>query len=167
MPLDLVNSSDSHPVTDNASETARHPRYYHKLCPPFLNEPTRDKVQVVRTHDGKGEGLISLVDVAEGEVVFRFFGPVQSEQSLFTLQQAPGHYVSDPLVMGKVLHSCDPNMACDMSTLTFTARRDIKAGEFLTMDYETTEDELFRSFTCGCGAETCRGAIRGRAFRRP
>ena len=138
------------------------PRYYSQVSPPFAYEPTRDRVKVITTHDGKGEGLQAVAGFRRGEIVFTFTGSVVSEQTLYTLQIEPGKYLSDPLVMGKVLHACDPNMDCDMRTLTFTARRDIAAGEMLTMDYETTEDELFRPFFCGCGAASCRGWIRGR-----
>lgn len=164
MPLDLINTADSSGSVEIATEPSIPKRYYAHLCPPFKNEPTRDRVRVISTDDGKGEGLIALVEFKKGEVVFVFYGPQVKEQSLYTLQVEPGVYVSDPLVMGKVLHSCDPNMSCDMSTLSFTARRDIKAGDYLTMDYETTEDELFRSFHCGCGSAHCRGPIRGRLF---
>jgi hypothetical protein len=31
------------------------------------------------------------------------------------------------------------------------------------MDYETTEDELFRAFNCACGSVSCRGQIKGKA----
>lgn len=37
----------------------------------------------------------------------------------------------------------------------------IVPGEYLTMDYETTEEELFREFTCCCGSDKCRGLIQG------
>lgn len=136
-------------------------RYYAQLCPPFANEPTRDRVKVISTDDGKGEGLQAVAGFRAGEIVFTFTGTVVSEQTLYTLQIEPGKYLSDPLVMGKVLHACEPNMHCDMRTLTFTAVRDIAPGEMLTMDYESTEDELFRQFFCGCGAASCRGWIRG------
>ena len=135
-------------------------RYYN--CPAFAYEPTRDRVRVISTHDGKGEGLQAVTGFHQGDIVFTFHGPVVNEQTLYTLQIEPGQYLSDPLVMGKVLHACDPNMSCDMRTLTFTARRNIAPGEMLTMDYESTEDELFRPFYCGCGAASCRGWIRGR-----
>ncbi|NQD36976.1 SET domain-containing protein-lysine N-methyltransferase [Permianibacter sp. IMCC34836] len=148
-----------------ASAAASGNRYYASISPPFAHEPTRDRVRVISTADGKGEGLQAMVDFSAGEVVFTFTGSVVTEQTLYTLQIEPGKYLSDPIVMGKVLHACDPNMSCDMRTLTFTARRDIKAGDMLTMDYETTEDELFRSFYCGCGASSCRGWIRGRLVR--
>ncbi len=150
-----------------ASDTrnASSPRYYADISQPFAYEPTRERIRVIRTHDGKGDGLQAVTDFQQGDIVFSFTGPVMTEQTLYTLQIEPGKYLSDPLVMGKVLHACDPNMECDMRTLTFTARRDIAAGEMLTMDYETTEDELFRPFFCGCGAASCRGWIRGRAVR--
>ena len=137
-------------------------RYYSHICPPFAHEPTRDRVKVITTEDGKGEGLQALRSFHAGEIVFTFTGTVVSEQTLYTLQIEPGKYLSDPLVMGKVLHSCAPNMHCDMRTLTFTALRDIAPGDMRTMDYESTEDELFRPFLCGCGAANCRGWIRGR-----
>ncbi len=163
MPLQFMQASSEVPLS-NPVEPLQSLRYYSQLCPPFLYEPTRDRVEVVGAY-GKGEGLRSVVPIKKGEVVFRFYGPLVHEQTLYTLQHSPGNYISDPIVMGKVLHSCDPNMSCDMSTQTFTARRDIAAGDFLTMDYESTEDELFRAFQCGCGAANCRGFIRGRRFR--
>lgn len=163
MPLDLMQTSTDVQCSDDGEPPPRL-RYYSPLSPPFAYEPTRDRVEVVGA-DGKGEGLRAVIPFQQGEIVFRFHGPLVHEQTLYTLQLSPGCYISDPLVMGKVLHSCDPNMHCEMSTQTFTATRQIKAGEFLTMDYETTEDELYRAFHCGCGASVCRGFIRGRKFR--
>ncbi len=104
----------------------------------------------------------ALVKFAYGDIVFRFAGSVVTRQTLFSLQIEPGKYLDDPLVMGKVLHSCEPNMRCDMKTLTFHAIRNISSGEFLTMDYESTEDELFQPFLCYCGSSQCRGLIKGR-----
>ena len=40
--------------------------------------------------------------------------------------------------MGKILHSCDPNMYCIMENFTFIAKKNIKAGDILYMDYEQT-----------------------------
>src|SRR3990167_796923 len=83
------------------------PRYYSQVSPPFAYEPTRDRVKVITTHDGKGEGLQAVAGFRRGEIVFTFTGSVVSEQTLYTLQIEPGKYLSDPLVMGKVLHACD------------------------------------------------------------
>ena len=72
----------------------------------------------------------------------------------FSLDGARGgngtHYIN---------HSCDPNAF--MKTLhghvLFFARRDIKAGEEITIDYEQTL--LPNSRRCHCGAQNCRGTI--------
>lgn len=158
----------SSPVTAFPSRLphAESHRFYQHLCPPFPHEPTRDRFALIRT-DAVGEGLISLVDIEPGEIVFTFAGTVLPTQTLFTLQKAPGVYVEDPLVMGKVLHSCDPNMICSMEHQTFWAIKPIRANDYLFMDYESTEDQLFREFQCCCGAPNCRGEIRGRALLDP
>lgn len=141
-------------------------RFYSNVCPPFPHEPTRDRFRIIH-NDVVGEGVIALVDFEPGDIVFTFAGPILDHQTLFTLQVEPGVYIEDPLVMGKVLHSCDPNMIADMSRRTFWACKPIRANDYLFMDYESTEDELFRGFSCACGAEHCRGSIRGRRFLDP
>lgn len=142
-------------------------RYYEGLFAPFENEPMKDCLAIISTGDDRGEALKTLKNVKQGSVVFAFRGNPVGKQSLYTLQIAPGYYIEDPLVMGKVLHSCEPNMVCDMSNQTFTALRDIAQGEFLTMDYESTEDVLTQSFRCDCSAIGCRGEIRGRSLMSP
>ncbi len=141
-------------------------RFYPNFYPRFENEPTKNRFRIITTEDS-GEGIISRVSFKPGEIVFRFAGVLMQDMTLHTLQLSPGNHLHDPFFMGKVLHSCDPNMICDMSTQTFTAVKEIRKGDFLTMDYETTEDELYRSFDCCCGAPNCRGHIRGRIFRFP
>lgn len=149
---------------DAASAPAEN-RFYDGLCDPYPHEPTKDRLAVVQC-ETRGEGVISLGPIEGGTIVFKFHGAILKEQTLFTLQLAPGVYIEDPVVMGKILHSCDPNMVCDVPSKTFTAVRPIAVGEFLTMDYETTEDELFRSFDCHCGSPRCRGSIKGRARQK-
>jgi len=39
--------------------------------------------------------------------------------------------------------------------------RPIAAGAWLTLDYASTEDVLFRQFACQCGELNCRGWITG------
>jgi uncharacterized protein len=72
----------------------------------------------------------------------------------FSLDGARGgngtHYIN---------HSCDPNayMKTLCGHVLFFARRDIKAGEEITVDYEETL--LPDSRRCHCGATSCRGTI--------
>lgn len=134
-------------------------KYYD--IPSYDFEPTKDKINVISTHD-KGQGLQSLVSLSKGDIVFKFSGTIQYEQSLYTLQVKPNIYIYDPIIMGKVLHSCDPNMYCNMNDFTFIAIKDIKAGDLLLMDYEQTEDYLYNIFDCNCLNNNCKGLIRGK-----
>jgi hypothetical protein len=139
-------------------------RFYPSTILQFRNEPSRKKFRIIMQGE-KGEGVIALAPFKKNRIVFAFSGEVLPYQTLFTLQMEPGKYLHDPFVMGKVLHSCEPNMRCDMRAFTFTALRDIQPNEYLTMDYETTEEELFRQFHCCCGSPNCRGLIRGYGAR--
>lgn len=66
-------------------------RIYEGLCEPYLDEPTRDKFNVVETPD-KGEGVICLTHFNVGELIFKFHGRILKEQSLMTLQIEKGFF---------------------------------------------------------------------------
>ena len=140
-------------------------RFYPADYPSFDHEPTRDRFEIVQFEDGQGEGLISKTVFQPGQIVFAFTGDLLREITQYTLQVSPGLHIHDPYVMGKVLHCCDPNTHCDMERLVFTAVKPIYPGECITMDYDQTEEVLFRAFECCCGAPNCRGMIRGSSFR--
>jgi len=56
-------------------------------------------------------------------------------------------------------HSCDPNtfIRCTPTRAEFYARRDISAGEELTVDYGDSHHN--GTLACRCGAASCRGYI--------
>jgi len=56
-------------------------------------------------------------------------------------------------------HSCEPNsyMKIHYGRVQFYALRDIRPGEEITIDYESTLHS--DSKRCYCGAKTCRGTI--------
>mmetsp|Transcript_45708 Transcript_45708/g.52816 ORF Transcript_45708/g.52816 Transcript_45708/m.52816 type:complete len:311 (-) Transcript_45708:105-1037(-) len=62
--------------------------------------------------------------------------------------------------MVAIRHSCEPNLTLvHGQTLTCAAKRQISAGEELTIDYSTLRDELMPHFACKCGTAHCRGVI--------
>lgn len=157
-------------VNGKANGTAQALRYYPECMPHFKYEPTRENFAIKPISDDCGEGVVALKAFRKGEIVFAFSGYYMSEITLFTLQVKPGQYLHDPYFMGKILHRCDPNCDVDMEKRLFTARRDIKPGEWVTMNYEQTEDRLHRPFICRCGAKPCEGfepnrVIRGRLVK--
>ncbi len=132
-------------------------RFYPEHVPPFPHEPNPSHFAIHPIGENVGEGIVALKAFETGQIVFSFTGFYMSEQTLFTLQVEPGLFLHDPYFMGKALHRCDPNCTVDMQKRTFTARRPIMPGEWITMNYEQTEDELFRSFVCVCGDAPCAG----------
>ena len=59
-------------------------------------------------------------------------------------------------------HSCDPNSTGEV------ARRDIAAGEEVTMDYAIEiADDGYVLAPCRCGTALCRGSVTGDDWRRP
>ncbi|MEX2227561.1 MAG: SET domain-containing protein-lysine N-methyltransferase [Dehalococcoidia bacterium] len=65
-------------------------------------------------------------------------------------------------------HSCDPNLWLN-DEITLVARRDIDAGEELTIDYaiELLDQTYVMKTSCNCGAASCRGQITGRDWSLP
>jgi D-alanine-D-alanine ligase len=65
----------------------------------------------------------------------------------------------DPEEWKPINHSCEPNAW--LEGLDVVARRAIRSGEEITMDYATFMNEAMPSFECFCGSSRCRGTIHG------
>ena len=61
-------------------------------------------------------------------------------------------------------HSCDPNLGM-RGEITFVAMRHTRAGEELTHDWATTDDDDY-SVECKCGAPNCRKILTGKDWQR-
>ncbi|WP_146395812.1 SET domain-containing protein [Pseudobythopirellula maris] len=140
---------------------------YPSFLPVVPGEPQSEDFDVVEVGDGRGFGLRVLRDFAAGEVLFRMNGVLRDYVTQYTLQVGPNAHLDDPHVAGKVLHCCEPNAMLDPQTRIYSAISDLRAGELVTMDYDTTEDRLYRAFECQCGAAGCRGYIAGRLVSAP
>jgi uncharacterized protein len=62
-------------------------------------------------------------------------------------------------------HSCEPNIGVQ-GQIVFVALRGILAGEELTHDWATTDDDEY-TLECRCGAASCRGIVTGKDWQRP
>jgi len=65
----------------------------------------------------------------------------------------------DPEDWRPINHACDPNTWLD--GLDLVARRDIRPGEELTVDYATFCGPTMSAFECHCGSSGCRRVILG------
>jgi SET domain-containing protein len=134
----------------------------------------------VRESPIHGRGLFAREPFARGEVVCVKGGYVFDRA---TLKAMPSWYrsaeiqVAEDLFIGPLSeeeregsmvfsnHSCEPNLGV-RGQIVFVAMRAVGAGEELTHDWATTDDDDYE-LNCNCGASICRRVITGQDWRRP
>jgi len=135
----------------------------------------------VRQSKIHGRGLFAIADIAKDEIVAvkggrtvdrktlrekitPRLGPVeiQIDDDLFI---APATNEERELSMLYSNHSRDANLGI-RGEITFVAMREIRAGEELTHDWATTDNDDY-SVECKCGAPNCRKTVTGKDWQRP
>src|SRR5215471_6472151 len=126
----------------------------------------------VRPSPIQGLGLFAREAIGAGEIVAVKGGHVvtASEWAVLTRELGPAEIqITEDLVIAPVTsaarpgamlytnHSCEPNIAIQ-GQIVFVAMRDIAAGEELTHDWATTDDND-DTMACRCGRPSCRGTI--------
>jgi len=134
----------------------------------------------VRASPIQGLGLFAREPIGAGEIVAVKGGHVVSAGAwaVLTRELGPAEIqVAEDLVIAPVTsserpgamlytnHSCEPNIAIQ-GQIVFVAMRDIAAGEELTHDWATTDDND-DTMACQCGRPSCRGTISGKDWMRP
>ena len=145
---------------------------------PFSYRSPKTEVRESKIH---GRGLFATADIAKDEVVAVKGGHIISREQLrekITPRFGPVEIqIDDNLFIAPVTeeeregsmlysnHSCDANIRM-RGEITFVAMRDVRAGEELTHDWVTTDDDDY-SVECNCGAPNCRKILTGRDWQRP
>ena len=135
----------------------------------------------VRESKIHGRGLFATADIAKGEVVAIKGGHIVDRETLrreITPKLGPVEIqIGDDMFIAPVTgeerelsmlysnHSCDANVGM-RGEITFVAMRDIRAGEELTHDWATTDDDDY-SIACKCGSAKCRRMLTGKDWQRP
>lgn len=132
----------------------------------------------------EGKGLFATEDIAVGTVVIRLGGRLVTTGELGRLIAAAeaepelpyvdsvtvyedAHLVLPPGTMVHFgNHSCDPNL-WHAGPYEVAARRQIRAGEELTIDYGASSGAPGFTLTCLCGSALCRGQVTSDDWRRP
>ena len=124
-----------------------------------------------------GTGLFATAPIGEGEVVMIWGGTPWTRAQLRAGEVPPCSFsfIDDDLLLAGpadgldyfVNHSCDPSVWM-ADAVTVVARRALGVGHEITGDYalwEAEDDYLVES--CTCGADVCRGVVRGTDWQRP
>jgi hypothetical protein len=126
----------------------------------------------------EGRGLFCTAPIAANTLVARLGGRLVDEPSLRMMLVTSTSYVDTITVLpglhlvlpgrqpiGFGNHSCDPNL-WHTGAFALSARRDIAAGEEVTVDYATQTAEPDFVLGCRCGSTLCRGTVTGDDWRR-
>jgi uncharacterized protein len=134
---------------------------------------------VVKTSPIQGRGLFAVEPIRKGEIVCIKGGYIFNRQKLQEVSRSLGPaeiQIAEDMFIGPLNeeereagmifsnHSCDPNIGVQ-GQIIFVALRDIDAGEELTHDWATTDDDSYE-MECNCGADSCRKVISGQDWRR-
>lgn len=114
-----------------------------------------------------GRAVIARTAFRAGAWMARFDGVTVGYMTQHSLQKTARLHIFDTYFVGLLAHACEPNAVLDMDRQNLHALRAIRLGDLLTIDYDSTEDELFAPFACHCGAASCRSVIRGRRHAAP
>lgn len=148
----------------------------------YLSETWNDPRVEIRRSAIRGEGVFARQPIQKGEVVMIVGGRVMTDSEFVSFQATHSLYnfiqidkklylVEDPAITqsleGLINHSCDSNTWMD-DEVTLVARRDIEAGEEVTVDYAlfTTQSNWMMDSRCRCGSPDCRRVITGDDWRR-
>ena len=133
----------------------------------------------VRESPIQGRGLFAAEPIEKGEIVCIKGGYIFNRRTLQEVTKTLGPaetQIAEDLFIGPLSeqeregsmifsnHSCEPNIGVQ-GQIVFVALRDIQAGEELTHDWATTDDDSYE-IECKCGAGTCRKVITGQDWRR-
>ncbi len=149
----------------------------------YRKEPWMNPKVEIRSSPIHGKGMFAKAPIDKGEIVAIWGGNYVSKESAEEATKNPNNRVQqivedvfevflyehrgdDPTYLHN--HSCDPNTWME-DEVTFSARRNIKEHEELTIDYamfETKEDYIIIE-KCVCGSSNCRGRITGKDWRLP
>ena len=113
-----------------------------------------------------GRGVFAARDIAEGEEILKFSGPIISleeaeakgETAANPLQIGPDQFIDleEPGVLAN--HSCEPNAGI-LDDSRLVAIREIVQGEEIFYDYSTTVSDDPWEMECLCDTPLCRGKI--------
>jgi len=131
-----------------------------------------------------GQGVVAAAPIKQGEVLMEFGGevisPADFETDVYRMrsiwQVGEGVYLAlreddpEPSLDENLNHSCDANSWL-ADEVTLVARRDIEAGEEITLDHATwnhdEDDYVWDQDFCTCGAEGCRKTLTHNDWKLP
>lgn len=134
---------------------------------------------IIRQSPIEGLGMFAKADIKRGDKILVWGGDYTNKKGAESARKRgwPSMQWDDDLFSfdsGEDLdehiinHSCDPN-AWMTDAYTLSARRDIKKGDEITIDYALfmSDENYIADWACHCGSPACRGRVTGKDWRNP
>ena len=128
---------------------------------PFKSLTIEQGYPSTRQFQVQSNGLKARVHFDSRVRIARVSGWAVGERRLHSLQLSSRIYLYDCWFCGLLQHSCNPNVFFDSTYLELWTLRPIVPGEWLTIDFASTEDVLYQQFPCTCHESCCRRWITG------
>lgn len=143
---------------------------YHSLPRPFVtfyDSEHAGKVKITQSSISH-KGVFTKRDINKDETIFTVTGHRSKKRSRTSFQISNKLHVEPTLFGAYLNHSCSPNAGISTNgngLLNVVARKPIKAGKEITVDYAMFEYELadMADITCHCQTAECRKNILGYA----
>lgn len=149
----------------------------HEAMKEYLPQTWNDSRIEIKKSSINGAGMFTCEAIKKGEAICIVGGIAMTESEFEEFQASHStynaiqidedlHLVEQPEITraldGSMNHSCDSNIWMD-DEVTLVARRDIEAGEEITVDYAlfTTQPNWTLDNPCHCGSPHCRHTITG------
>jgi len=98
-------------------------------------------------NQGSMLGLFSTDDILSGQVIFKLEGEIIAQPTRTSLQIGMNEHIEDQRI-AFTNHNCNPTaFVYDGYLIT---KRNIKAGDEITIDYNLTEEIVTHPFICNC-----------------
>jgi hypothetical protein len=112
----------------------------------------------VRNVEGKGQCLFATQNISASDVIGYFEGPEVAVDTMHSVH-LDGKIIDGNGILRNLAHACDPNSYFKDKRRWLYARKSIRAGDEVTIDYLDTESVITQPFACKCGSSNCRGKI--------
>jgi SET domain-containing protein len=124
---------------------------------------------VVKKSAISGKGVFTKEPIVEGDIIIDAELEIVEKTDKFTIQINNRERLRGNLINNYLNHSCQPNIRVQLfprnkPRITFIALRNIKTGEEICRDYNTTEWDLDEKFMCNCRKTGCLKEICGARY---
>jgi hypothetical protein len=122
-----------------------------------------DKIDIKYDRDSDSFYIVASKDISKNDFITNLNKlPILSTNNKYAItKNLSEYYDTASSILQYTNHSCDSNIMITKDGSDFIAKKDIKAGEMITFNYNTTEYEVIRPFDCLCKEDCCIGKVRG------